>query len=186
MLLQDVAKGGGDDGTGATIKQGTVPGRMPSATDPDVRHGRKSTPKRFNGHKAAVVTDLESGIFVAFDVLGGDEADTNGAVALTKQAKANTGMKVEETIGDCAYRSGGTRQKFEGADRRLFAKVPPESANGGQFKTSDFSIDLKAVTAKCPAGHTPNRMIEHANWEPPIISISSARVARSAHSVRSR
>ena len=41
-----------------------------------------------------------------------------------EQSEENTGIAVEETIGDAAYGDGGTRQAFADADRTLIAKVP--------------------------------------------------------------
>ena len=101
LLLQDVVPPT-DAGEQATIKEGTAQGRMPSATDPDVRHGRKSASKRFNGHKADVAVDQDSQLIVAFAVLAGDAGDASGALALVDQAEANTALPVSETTADCA------------------------------------------------------------------------------------
>ncbi len=70
-------------------------------------------------------------------------------------------MPVEETIGDCAYGAGDTRQLFADADRTLVAKVPRASPTG-YFPKSDFRIDLQANVVTCPGGQTsirstPNR-----------------------------
>ena len=40
--------------------------------------------------------------------------------------EANTGQPVTESLGDCAYVSGETRQEFAGAGRSLIARVPQE------------------------------------------------------------
>lgn len=103
LLLQDVEVGKTHDGQEqASIKEGTAKGRIPSATDPEIRHGRKSASKRFNGHKADVAVDQNSQIIVAFDVLAGDAGDASGALALVEQAETNTGLTVSETSADCA------------------------------------------------------------------------------------
>jgi transposase len=44
---------------GCQIKPGTEKDRLVSVEDPEMRHGRKSASKRFNGHKAAVAVDLD-------------------------------------------------------------------------------------------------------------------------------
>ena len=164
LLLQDIEIGADDSGVPkATIKEGTTPGRIPSAADPDIRHGRKSKSKRFNGHKASVVTEITSGIIVALDVLAGDSGDSTGALSMTEQAEENTEMKVEETLGDCAYGGGATRKEYEDANRTLVAKVPQESRNNGLFSKSEFTIDLEARTATCPGGHTTEMATDHAN-----------------------
>jgi transposase len=163
LLLQDVEEGASDDAPTATIKEGTAKGRIPSATDPEVRHGRKSKSKRFTGHKAAIVTELTSGIIIGLDTLAGDTADSTGALDLTKQAEETTGIRVKETLGDCAYGSGASRQEFEDDGRTLLARVPHENANKGMFTKSQFTIDLDAGTVTCPAGHTTNMVDEHAD-----------------------
>ena len=140
LLLQDVEEG--EDGGGATgtrIRKGTSKGRIPSATDPEVRHGRKSKSKRFTGHKASVATEVGSGIIVALDVLPGDAADSTGALGMTEQAEENTGLTVEETLGDCAYGSGATRQEFADASRSLTAKVPGSA--GGDLSRRAYDGD---------------------------------------------
>jgi hypothetical protein len=162
LLLQDVKETKDETGAPkASIKEGTAPGRIPSANDPEVRHGRKSKSKRFNGHKASVATDVESGIIVAVDVLAGDSPDSNGALKMTEQAEENTGMSVDESLGDCAFGSGATRKEFADAGRTLTAKVPQASGNNGLFPKSAFIIDLEAKTVTCPGGHTTDRRTEH-------------------------
>ena len=47
------------DGSGSRIKDGVTPDRQISIHDPDMRHGRKSSSKRFNGYKQHVMQDLD-------------------------------------------------------------------------------------------------------------------------------
>ena len=63
MLLQDVKRvgdGDGDDDGGVSLRDGVSKDRMPSVHDPELRHGHKSSRRRFNGHKAAIVVDTDS------------------------------------------------------------------------------------------------------------------------------
>ena len=155
LLLQDVEETiSSTGGPQAQIKQGTAKGRIPSATDPQQRHGRKSKSKTFTGAKASVAVDIESQIIVATDVLSGDAPDNYGTLQLVVQAEANAGQPVAETIGDCAYGDGETRQAFADAQRELLAKVPKEADRGGLFPKSAFQIDLERNTVTCPAGQT--------------------------------
>jgi DDE family transposase/transposase-like protein DUF772 len=164
LLLQDVEEGKDESGAPhAAIKEGTAPARIPSATDPQVRHGRKSKSKRFNGHKASVVTEVDSGIIVALDVLPGDSADSSGALQMMDQAEENADMEVAETLGDCAYGSGATRKEFHDAGRTLHAKAAQEGGNNGLFKKSEFTINLRNWTATCPGGHTTDWAVDQAN-----------------------
>lgn len=158
LLLQDVVETRGPGRKAqAEIKEGTAPGRVPSATDPEQRHGRKSKSKRFNGHKATAAVDRESQIIVHADVLSGDAPDATEALEQVERAEENTGQAVAETMGDCAYGSGETRQEFAEAGRVLIAKVPQESRNGECFPKSRFVIDLEAKTVTCPGGVTTEK-----------------------------
>jgi hypothetical protein len=158
LLLQDVVetpRGNGPAGTPtAAIQAGTTPGRVPSATDPDQRHGRKSKSKRFTGHKASVAVDVESQLIVAATVLAGDAPDATDLLAQVQQVEANTGQAVAETLGDGAYGSGAMRKEFADAARELRAKVPSEARADGYFPKSLFVLDLEAGRATCPGGVT--------------------------------
>jgi hypothetical protein len=154
LLLQDVEVVKTPDGDKAQLIKGTAPGRVPSATDPEQRHGRKSATKRFTGSKASVATDTASGIILATEVLSGDAGDATGALDLVASAEASGDVKIAETLGDCAYGSGAARQAFADAGRCLIAKVPSAHAQEGRFPKSAFHIDLKQLSVSCPAGVT--------------------------------
>lgn len=158
LLVQDVVETTGPDGgRQAEIKEGTTPGRRPSATDPEQRHGRKSQSKRFTGHKATVAVERESQIIVGAAVLAGDAPDATDVKEQVEQVEANTGQPVAETVGDCAYGSGETRREFAAAGRSLIAKVPQEHTNGGLFPKARFVIDLAGGSVTCPGGVTTRK-----------------------------
>jgi len=149
VLVQDIER----REEGPAIKQGVAKDRLLSVHDPEMRHGRKSASKRFDGHKAAVAVDTDEPLIVVVEVLAGNAPDAEGALKLVEQAEANTGCAVEETMGDCAYGGGETRQAFADAGRTLIAKVPSPS-NQGSFPKTAFTLDLDARSATCPAGQT--------------------------------
>jgi len=165
ILMQDVEESRDDPGSPPTahIKEGTAPGRIPSVTDPQQRHGHKSKNKLFTGSKASVVTDVDSQVIIGADVLSGDAPDNQDTLKQIEAAEANTGLTVDATLGDCAYGDGGTRQAFEEAGRTLIAKVPQERQRGGLFPKSRFTIDLDNDTVTCPAGHTSSKYQVGAN-----------------------
>ena len=139
LLLQDVERT--DDG--ASLKDGVSRDRMMSVHDPEMRHGHKSGSRRFDGHKAAIVVDTDSQLITAVDVLPGNAPDNLGALELVEQSEANTGVSVEEAMGDAAYGDGDTRQAFADAGRTLIARVPGRP-NRKHFPKEDFHIDLEA------------------------------------------
>ena len=115
LLLQDVERT--DDGVnfGVSLKDGVSRNRMMSVHDPEMRHGHKSSSRRFNGHKAAIVVDTGSQLITAVEVLPGNAPDNLAALELVEQSEANTGVPVEEAMGAAAYGDGGTRQTFANA-----------------------------------------------------------------------
>ena len=113
LLLQDVERTEG----GASLKDGVSRDRMMSVHDPEMRHGHKSSSRRFDGHKAAIVVDTDSQLITAVEVLPGNAPDNLGALELVEQSEANTGVPVEEAMGDAAYGDGDTRQAFADAGR---------------------------------------------------------------------
>jgi hypothetical protein len=147
LLLQDIER----NADSVAIKQGVSPDRVVSVHDPQMRHGRKSKSHRFDGHKAAVAVDAESQLITAVTVLPGNAYDSDQALELVEQTEENAGVEVEETIGDCAYGDGATRQAFAEAGHKLIARVP-QRPNGAYFAKEDFSINLQAKTCLCPAG----------------------------------
>lgn len=133
------------------IRQGTAKDRMPSAVDPDMRHGRKSASKRFDGQKLAVATEPESRLVTAVEVIPGNAPDNQGTLQMVEAVEENTGKKVDKTIGDCAYGDGQTRQAFADAERTLVAKVPAPPSNQ-PFHKAHFNVDLANDCVTCPAG----------------------------------
>ena len=153
LLLQDVERT--DDGV--NLKDGVSRDRMMSVHDPERRHGHKSSSRRFNGHKAAIVMDTDSQLITAVDVLPGNAPDNLGALELVEASEANTGVPVAEAMGDAAYGDGDTRQAFADAGRTLIARVPGRP-NRTHFPKEDFHIDLEAGSCTCPAGHVTRTM----------------------------
>ena len=76
-------------------------------------------------------------MITAVEVLAGNAADSEQALELTAASEENTGLEVEETIGDCAYGSGNTRQAFADEERKLVAKVVRHGRRG-QIPKKEF------------------------------------------------
>ena len=139
LLLQDVER----TDNGVSLKDGVSRDRMMSVHDPEMRHGHKSSSRRFDGHKAAIVVGTGTQLITAVEVLPGNAPDNLGALELVEQSEANTGVLVEEAMGDAAYGDGVTRQDFADAGRTLIARVPGRP-NRKHFPKEDFRIDLES------------------------------------------
>ena len=154
LLLQDVERT--DDGV--SLKDGVSRDRMMSVHDPEMRHGHKSSSRRFDGHKAAIVVDTDSQLITAVEVLPGNAPDNLGALELVEASEANTGVTVEEAMGDAAYGDGDTRQTFADAGRTLIARVPGRP-NRSHFPKEDFRIDLESGSCTCPVGQVTRTIV---------------------------
>ena len=156
LLLQDVDDSPADGGD-PCIKYGTKTNRIVSTTDPEMRHGRKSSSKTFNGYKASVAADVEDGVILATDVIAANAHDSEGAAELAAQAGKNAKQAVDNVLGDTAYGSSTTRKAITKATKgaKVIAKVPkPSKPKSIEFTVEDFEIDIKRGVAKCPAGKT--------------------------------
>jgi Transposase DDE domain/Transposase domain (DUF772) len=149
ILSQDIER----DDHGPRLKRGVAPDRLISVHDPEMRHGRKSSSHRFNGHKAQVAVDTDTQLITAVDVLPGNAPDAQQALEVVEASEAATGCQVGEVLGDCAYGAGETRAEFAAAGRRLIATVP-DIQNQGYFAKTDFQLDLEVGRCTCPSQQT--------------------------------
>jgi hypothetical protein len=153
LLVQDVERT--TEGR-AVLKEGVAKDRIPSVTDPQMRHGRKSASRKFTGHKGAIAVDTRSGVITAAGVLAGNAPDSTDALALVEETSRNTGCEVVKVIGDCAYGDGVTRRAFKEHGCELVVKVP-RGGRPGYFAKGDFKIDLEQDAVTCPGGQTTRR-----------------------------
>jgi len=147
---------------GPAIRQGVAPDRVPSHSDPEMRHGRKSASRRFDGHKLDVISDEDSELILGVDVRAGNAADGEGAAPLLGRVQDVDGVEVDTLLGDMAYSDGDVREAVEEQGAELVAKVPPVT-NSGRFPKTAFHIRLDPDPARpglftgtvtCPAGNT--------------------------------
>jgi len=160
LIGQDVQR---DEGS-VMLKAEVARDRVVSVHDPEMRHGHKSRSRRFDGHKAAIAVDGESQLITAVEVLAGNAADNQQALELVEASEKNTGLEVEETIGDCAYGDGQTRQAFADAGRPLVAKVAARGCRE-QISKDAFGIHLDEMSCTCPAGQTTRLLIRQGYWQ---------------------
>ena len=104
------------------------------------------------------MADTDTQLITAVEVLPGNAPDNLGALELVEQSETNTGVPVEEAVGDAAYGDGATRQTFADAGRRLVARVPGRP-NRKHFPKDDFVIDLAAGSCTCPAGQVTHTIV---------------------------
>jgi hypothetical protein len=125
--------------------------RLVSLTDPQARHGRKSSSQSFNGFKVHLLGDVVSGLITAVTVTGGNVHDSRPAHQLIRRAQGLYGA-LGEVLADTAY--GGICERLR--IRRLLEveliAPPPAGRKGGVLGKHTVQIDFAAGTATCAHG----------------------------------
>ena len=145
----------GDDQTPATLRRRVAKGRSPSVSDPEMRHGCKSSGTKFNGHKAHIAVDTQSGIVTAVEMDAPGTADGEMVETLIEQTRELSGCEIEVALGDSAYSSRNAIGQAEQAGVELRTKMPGHRK--GMFAPGDFEVSEDRQEARCPAGHESGR-----------------------------
>ena len=136
------------------IGEGTAPDRVISMTDPQMRHGRKSSAQRFDGFKVVVSTEHKSELIL--DIADTTAMGSDGAQLMptVQRVEAQAGCAVERVIGDGAFGSGQNRAACADHTPDPIDLVSPVTRpRDPEVDKSAFEIDLEAQTATCPKGH---------------------------------
>jgi len=139
-----------EDGT-YRIARGTCKGRVVSITDPEARHGRKSRSRTITGFKTHVQGTICSQFVTGIAITDAGVHDAQPSPKLIEQS-AEVGLKPQEVVADAAYGTGANLRACASQDVAMCTKLPSSSHDG--FTKRDFDIDLEAMTATCPRGHT--------------------------------
>ena len=91
------------------IGKGTAPDRIISLTEPEMRHGRKSSAHRFDGFKVVVSTEQSSELILDIADITAMGSDGAQLMPTIERVEAETQVVVERAIGDGAYGSGKNR-----------------------------------------------------------------------------
>jgi hypothetical protein len=144
-----------DDQGQIQIAEGTAADRIISITDPEMRHGRKSSSVRFDGFKVAVSTEQTSAMILDIQDItaaGGDGQELMPTIGRVEQHAAVT---VERVIGDGAYPSGQNLAACAQHQPEPVDLVAPlAQPRAGAVDKAAFQINLEHQTATCPQGQT--------------------------------
>ncbi len=137
------------------ISKGTAPDRFISLVDTEMRHGRKSASKKFDGHKVSTSMDQKSELILDVEDLSAPLGDGQDLLPAIKRVEENVGVTVERIIVDGAYGSGGNRAACaERPDNPVDLLSPMRRPNDPEVDKSAFSIDNQKQTATCPKDQT--------------------------------
>ena len=89
-------------GGGMKIREGVAEDRRVSVEDREMRHGRKSKTKRFNGYKRHIATDLDSGLILSGAITPANRPEDEAAPGLAEDI-ARQGLEIDELFIDRGY-----------------------------------------------------------------------------------
>ena len=128
-----------------------TPDRRISIHDPDMRHGRKSASKRFDGYKRHIMVDLDiPGLIRGGLVTPANRPEARAAKPLVEQVE-HQGDRLGELHVDRAYVD--SEPVHQRPDLHLVAKPHPVQ-NSGLLTKEDFTMDFEAMTIRCPGDVT--------------------------------
>jgi Transposase DDE domain/Transposase domain (DUF772) len=149
-------------GGGTRIREGTAPDRRISVEDPEMRHGRKSKTKLFNGYKRHIATDIDEGLVLACAVLPANRPEDEAVPAL-REDMAEQFVDPDELYIDRGYINSGLVADVLERRGEVICR-PWGQPNRGLFTKEDFQMNLRSLTVTCPAGQVrplvPGQTIE--------------------------
>lgn len=141
----------GADGS-ARIRRGVAEDRRVSIEDPEMRHGRKSKTKRFNGYKEHIAADLDSGLIRACATTRANRPEEEATPALANDIRRQ-GAEIQALFIDRAYvNSSMVHDVIEAGGEIICKPWQQRNARAGLFSKEAFKINVRDKTITCPAG----------------------------------
>jgi hypothetical protein len=151
LIEQDIEPDPSGNG-GPRIRQGVAPDRRVSVEDKDMRHGRKSKSKRFNGFKRHLAVDLDTTLVLACALAPANRPEEEAVPELTTDLE-HGGHQVDAVYIDRGYIN--SQLVTDVLNRRGEVVCRPWAArNGKLFAKTEFKINMRDRTITCPAGET--------------------------------
>jgi hypothetical protein len=137
---------------GVQIRQGVAPDRRISIEDAEMRHGRKSKTKRFDGYKEHIARDLTFPVILGCAVTPANRPEEEGAIPI-KQDIERQGLFISELHIDRAYVNSPVVDEVRQSGGEVFSKPwGQRTRHLGLFSKLDFKLDLRINTITCPGG----------------------------------
>jgi hypothetical protein len=148
LMAQDLEPDPG--GGGMKIREGVAEDRRVSVEDAEMRHGRKSKTKRFNGYKRHIATDLDSGLILSGAITPANRPEDEAAPGLAGDI-AKQGLKIGSLFIDRGYVKAALVDEVLGRGGDIVCR-PWIARNKGAFPKTAFRINVRDLTITCPAG----------------------------------
>jgi hypothetical protein len=140
-----------EGGPGARrIKKHVAPDRRISIADADMRHGRKSSSKTFNGFKEHLALDLDSKVTREVVVCPANHPEHEAVVLLAEELEKGAGLvQLDIDLGSMA-----SPRIAQWAAQGVHIIARPWPHVGPLFTKPDFTLDFQHGTVTCPNGQT--------------------------------
>ena len=167
---------------GKRIKKHVAPDRRISIEDADMRHGRKSSAKTFNGFKEHFVLDLDSQVTREVVVRPANEPEHEAVELLAETLEQPPGLLQLDI--DLGYMASPRMAQW--AEQGVYIIARPWPQGGTLFTKDDFTLDFAHGTVTCPGGQTvPMVPGKDAQFPPvPVMGVPSERSAPQPGSVK--
>lgn len=139
-------------GGGKRIRKGVAPDRRVSVEDSQMRHGRKSKSRRFNGFKRHVAIDLDTTLTLACAVAPANRPEEEATADLHRDLQA-FGRRIAALFIDRAYINAPLVDEVANDNGQIVAR-PWSFRNGAHYSKSLFQINIRNRTITCPEGNT--------------------------------
>jgi DDE family transposase/transposase-like protein DUF772 len=139
-------------GGGERIREGVAADRRVSVEDPDMRHGRKSKSKRFDGYKQHLAADLDRDLILAAAVTPANRPEAEAAPALQQDVERQ-GFHIGELYIDRGYINSPVVDDVLARRGEVICK-PWNTKNRSLFPKSAFKLDVRDRTITCPDGQS--------------------------------
>ena len=135
------------------IKRGVAKDRRISLQEKEMRHGRKTRTKLFNGFKQHIAVDLDRRLVLACCVVSANRREFDALPELDDDL-AYYGSHVDELHVDRGYVTPGLSTNRKEAGCKVISKPNQMPNNGGRYTKRDFHFNLRKMTVTCPAKET--------------------------------
>jgi hypothetical protein len=159
-----------DPSGGRRIKDEVAKDRIISIADPEMRHGRKSRTKLFNGYKRHIA--IANDLIVATAVEPANVQESAPAERLVAAASKHGTLAVLDI--DRGYLASPVVERLYEAGVTIHSR-PWVTSNGGRFIKDDFRIDLRRRTMTCPNDVT-TRIYDSGKAEFPVEECQRCRL----------
>jgi hypothetical protein len=144
-------------GGGERIREGVAPDRRVSIEDPEMRHGRKTKTKTFNGYKRHIASDLDTDVILAAAVTPANRPEEEAGPSLKADIERQR-LTIGELFIDRGYVNSDIVNDVLAKRGEVVCK-PWNSPNGTLFPKAAFKVNMRDRTVTCPAGQAQDFQI---------------------------